>query len=206
MRVSYVKECVKQITETANYWGISMRSGIEFFCGDGSIYSDLLASRLCLMTGLDVDQEKGRKLKEKIPWFNFIAVNSIEYAKEYQGMPYDIISFDNPLCIYGKYCEHFEILPYAYKFVHKDDKSLIVFDIVHTPYNITSPENCEWIKRRMDYYGITSGNLDLEYAKLFYTKKFVQQGLKVFHINCICREVQDSNDYFYMVVCVVGRS
>lgn len=205
MRISYVKECVKEIAETANHWGISMGSGIEFFCGDGSIYSNLLSSRLCSMTGLDIDQEKGLKLKQKIPGFNFIAANSIEYACKYEGMSYDIISFDNPLCIYGKYCEHFEIISYAYKFVHKKDKSLIVFDIVHTPYNITSSENSEWLRRRMDYYGITSGNLDLEYAKLFYTKKLVQQGLKIFDIKCICREVQDSNDYFYMVVCIVGK-
>jgi len=205
MNISYVKKCVEEIVEMANEWGIPMENGIEFFCGDGSIYSEALASKIRLMTGLDIDQEKGYKLKKSKTNFNFIFADSIKYACNYEGVSYDIISFDNPLCVYGKYCEHFNILPYAYKFVHKNKKSLIAFDIVHTPYDISSSRNTEWIERRKEYYGIPTGNLNLQFAKSFYAEKLIQQGLKVYDIKYVCRELKDSNDYFYMILCVVGR-
>ena len=205
MIISYVKKCIEEIVSMANNWGIPLDSGIEFFCGDGSIYSRALTNKINSMTGLDIDQEKGYKLKRNLLNFKFISADSIEYAHNYEGVSYDVISFDNPLCVYGRYCEHFDILPYAYKFVHKNKKSLIAFDIVHTPYDISSPRNIEWIEKRKKYYGIPTGNLNLQFAKSFYTEKFIQQGLIVYELKCVCREVIDSNDYFYMIICIVGR-
>ncbi|WP_310605570.1 hypothetical protein [Anaerosporobacter sp.] len=205
MIIFYVQECIEEIVSMANDWDIPMDSGIEFFCGDGSIYSESLTSKIHSMTGLDIDQEKGCKLKRNRSNFSFISTDSIEYARTYEGTSYDIISFDNPLCVYGQYCEHFNILPYAHKFVHKNKKSLIAFDIVHTPYDISLPRNIEWIEKRKQYYGISSGNLDLRFAKSFYTEKLIQQGLIVYELKCVCRELRDSNDYFYMILCIVGK-
>lgn len=205
MFISYVQECIEEIVSMANDWAIPMDSGIEFFCGDGSIYSESLMSKVYSMTGLDINQEKGCKLKRNRANFNFISADSIEYARNYEGVSYDVISFDNPLCVYGQYCEHFNILPYAYKFVHENKKSLIAFDIVHTPYDISSPRNIEWIEKRKQYYGISSGNLNLRFAKSFYTEKLIQQGLIVYELKSVCRESIDSNDYFYMILCIVGK-
>lgn len=205
MRISYVKDCVDDIVSTAIAWGIPLEKGIEFFCGDGSLYSGLLSMRINALTGLDIDLEKGKVLIANYPNVNFLHTDSNVYAREYSGDGYDIVSFDNPLCVYGDYCEHFDILPYAHKFVNKDRKTLVAIDIVHTPYNLEAPENINWVKRRMDYYAISSGNLDLDYAVRFYTDKLTKQGLKVYDIRCICREIHESNDYFYMIVCIVGK-
>ncbi len=205
MFISYVDNCVEAITDMANRNDIQLNKGIELFCGDGSIYTITLAKHIDTMLGIDISEEKGKELIKKDNKFTFICADAIEYAKDYSLETYDLISVDNPLCVFGKYCEHFDVFPYIHNFVHPYKKTLLAFDIVHTPYDKDSLKNIEWINRRNRYYNITNADLELNYAVDFYMRLLDNQGLKVDEIQYVCREKINSIDYFYMMVCVVEK-
>lgn len=202
---SYVDNCIKTITNMAHRSNIQLKKGIELFCGDGSIYTLALAKYIDAMLGIDINENKGKELIRKSNKFTFVCADAIEYTKNSIYETYDLISIDNPLCVFGKYCEHFDILPYIHNFVHPFKKSLLAFDIVHTPYDKDSLKNIEWINRRNKYYNITNATLELNYAIDFYTKLLNNQGLRVTEIQYVCREKYFLNDYFYMIVCVIEK-
>lgn len=205
MFTSYVNNCIQTIKKMANNHNIQLKKGIELFCGDGSIYSLALATYIDTMIGIDISEEKGQLLTKKNDKFRFICTDAIEYAKNDALETYDLISIDNPLCVYGKYCEHFDVFPFIHNLVHPCENTLLAFDIVHTPYDKNSQKNIEWIERRKKYYNIKNGDLDLSYAIDFYTQMLENQGLKVIEMQYVCREKVFSNDYFYMIVCVVRK-
>lgn len=202
---SYVNECVECIKKLAEVNGIILNNGIEFFCGDGSIYTLELFKQLTKMTGIDIAKEKGERLKAKLgSSFSYINADSVQYIRETVGEEYDIVSIDNPLCLYGNdYCEHFGILPYIHKFVKKNGYTIIAFDYVTVPYNEDKDYNCKWLERRKAYYKTSDYNIDTKFAEKFYSELLMKYSLNVVQIKSICRETYNNRPYFYMMLCVV---
>ena len=203
---SDVKRCVDNIVRVASDNGIILKSGIELFCGDGSLYTKELFNHLSEMTGIDISCEKGKKIqKECGSSFEFIQADTLQYIKTPHSDRYDLISIDNPLCIYGNnYCEHFEVLPQIRNLIKKKGKSILVFDYVTEPYNADNPLNREWLARRQQFYDSLDYNIDTQFAEDFYIRFLENCGISVLNVESVCRETYNKRPYFYMLICVVS--
>lgn len=203
---SDINSCISAVSKMAEKHKINLCKGIEFFCGDGSLYTIKLAGLVNELTGIDVRANAGRSLAQKCANVQYICTDAIRYIAQYQDQKYDILSVDNPLCVFGMdYCEHFEVLEYIRSFIEVNRKFILAFDYVTTPYNACSPNNEQWLRRRTQYYLHGSYNIDSNYAMDFYRNKFLDMGLDVLDMMSVCREKCDENCYFHMMICVLER-
>ncbi|WP_372997661.1 hypothetical protein [Lutispora sp.] len=204
MRVSYVESCVNCILEMASRYLQKPYNLLELFGGRGRIYTQFLAQKCTSTIGWEINKDCENEFLKNVPNSKFINIDTVKTLSEADeiklGCDVNIISIDNPLGIYnGKYCEHFELIDHIHKVIKH--KSIVAFNIVKKPYGIETQQN--WVVRRKQFYDTDLVELDMSLIPQFYQKILINQGLNVYEMKLICRELHEGQDYFYMLICAL---
>ncbi len=87
-------------------------SGVELFCGRGELITGKIASLVQPHIGLDIDPVCQNSFLSHAPSSNFVCGDGIALALTgaLGHAQFSLVTMDNPLGIFGPYCEHFEAL------------------------------------------------------------------------------------------------
>ncbi|HBL8438405.1 TPA: RsmD family RNA methyltransferase, partial [Listeria monocytogenes] len=117
MFVSKVNNVIKEINSIFYNNFSEKKKILELFCGEGSVFTHELSRDAKFCLGCDINSKFKERFESTVPNGIFYCADTIkELQKEkipqyFNGEDYNIISVDNPLCIYGEnYCEHFEVI------------------------------------------------------------------------------------------------
>jgi len=104
---------------------------------------------------------------------------------------YDFILIDNPLGCFDKYCEHFEALPLAMKYIHRTVMVLNVIPSVKpvlNNYQRSDQYINDWIlRRRLFYQKDNAENITVSEILIFYRNYFETNGFVVKFLSFVPR-------------------
>jgi len=175
-------------------------TALEFFARDGSWQTTSYNKKIKNLYLWEIDETYKNSLKKNFPKAKISIGDSFELSqKEKFKNKFNFIVFDNPLCVYNEYCEHFEALDLTYLLL--DNKGIVIFNINKCPFDYEEKHNLEWKKRRDDYYGFNTMKIDSKTIMNFYEKKFNDYGFKIlFNF-----EEKRNNEYFSYLVFMLEK-
>jgi hypothetical protein len=178
-------KAMKKIVKGLNLKGVK---ALEVFAREGdwqcSAYADKCKSLECW----EINPEYKAGLHKNLPKAKIKICDSIKQIDKCRSR-FDFIVVDNPQNIYGKYCEHFEVIPKIAKILSKN--GILVFNVNIKPFG----KNPKWDKRRKKFYGIDAKKLNLGWLELFYWDLFYQAGYMMSAGIAVKR-----NDYLYYLI------
>jgi len=150
--------------------GMKIGKALEVFAREGDWQCSAYANKCKSLECWEIDPKFKAGLHKNLPKAKIKIVDSIKQIDKCRSR-YDFIVVDNPQNIYGKYCEHFEVIPKIAKLLTKN--GVIVFNVNIKPFG----DNPKWMKRRQKFYGLKNVNhLCLGWLELFYWDLFYQSG------------------------------
>jgi len=169
---------------------------IELFARKGDWHTKELFKDSKDITLLEVDKNYLEDLKSNFPHAEIYQTDSVDWTSKIKSKKYDIVSIDNPLGCYGKYCENFEIIHNIHNLLAND--SVLLVNIVPRPYDTGFGIPLDWDTRRCRFYNVVnSNNLDFKTILKTYTDILNSNGIEVKDYEYICREYANGLDYFY---------
>jgi len=172
---------------------------LELFARTGEWHTQTLFKDSKDVTLLEIDGKYEEKLRSNFPDAEIRITDSVDWsmrilANNKNHQSYDIVSIDNPLGRYGKYCENFEVIENVNNLLA--DESVLLINIVPRPYG-----NIEraWQNIRSAFFGIQPFENYINFEKIIetYRRILTKQGLDIKDYEYICREYADDLDYFY---------
>lgn len=97
---------------------------LEFFGGSGEYHTKDYLSKISTIDVWEINQKEEKNLRKNLPNANIKITDSF-YELKNSKKKYDLIVVDNPMSLYSKYCEHFDIFPDIFNLA-KDSCVLIV--------------------------------------------------------------------------------
>lgn len=160
-------KAMKQIVKRLN---LSGNKALEVFARDGSWQMNY-APNYKTVECWEIDPKYRKDLKKNVPNADIKICDSIKQVDKCRSR-YDLIVVDNPQNTYGKYCEHFELLPKIMKLLNKG--GFLIFNINIHPFDYNKYP--EWMKRREKFYGCKADKFTPDELELFYWDLFFQAG------------------------------
>lgn len=184
---------------------LSSMKSIEMFSRAGNLHTTHYADKVNSLEAWEIDSQWENELKNNLPNAKIIIGDSINYVLDSKNeSTYDLIVIDAPLNNYGDkdgmlntgpFCEHFDFIKHIGNIIHK--KAIVIFNVNIKPFNY---EKWPLLKKRRDqFYGknVDTSNLKIDFLLDFYTKLFVDAGLKThFHIS-VPRATYDNVERLY---------
>jgi len=181
---------------------------LELFARTGEWHTQTLFKDSKDITLLELDGKYEDKLRSNFPDANIHITDSVDWttrilANNKTHQSYDLVSIDNPLGIYGKYCENFEVINHVNNLLA--DESVLLINIVPQKYGRW--EAGVWQNIRNKFYGLQPFEHRVTFEKVIATYKEIlsKQGLEVEDYEYICREYADDLDYFYYLCLKLKR-
>jgi len=171
---------------------------LEFFARDGSWQTKSYSNHVKKLYLWEIDKTFEIELIKNFPNSHISIGDSFVLAKKdkYRNK-FNLLVFDNPQGIYGKYCEHFEALELSYSLL--SNKGVIIFNINKSPYDLKL--NMAWKLRRDNYYGFDSINISSEQMIQFYSSKLKNYGFNVLSLF----EEERNREYLSYLVFIVSK-
>ena len=156
---------------------ISSLKALEFFARKGNWHTLSYANKVNSIEVWEIEAKFRNDLIVNIPHSSIRIGNSFEIAKESQYSNFfNLIVFDNPQGVFGKYCEHFECLNLTPVLILQSG-GLVIFNINKAPFNYD--KDSIWAKKRNKYYDTTDASkLDANFLLNFYEDKFESLGFR----------------------------
>lgn len=156
---------------------ISGLKALEFFARKGNWHTLSYANKVNSIEAWEIEAKFSNDLIVNIPHSSIRIGNSFEIAKESQYSNFfNLIVFDNPQGLFGKYCEHFECLKLTPVLILQSG-GLVIFNINKAPFNYD--KDSIWAKKRNKYYDTTDASkLDANFLLNFYEDKFESLGFR----------------------------
>ena len=156
---------------------ISGLKALEFFARKGNWHTLSYANKVNSIEAWEIEAKFSNDLIVNIPHSSIRIGNSFEIAKESQYSNFfNLIVFDNPQGVFGKYCEHFECINLTSVLILQSG-GLVIFNIIKAPFNYV--KDSIWAKKRSKYYDTTDASkLDANFLLNFYEDKFESLGFR----------------------------
>jgi hypothetical protein len=152
---------MKKIVKKYNLKG---GKALEVFARDGSWQTTQYAKNYNVVECWEIDSKYETDLKKNVPNSCIKICDSIKQLDNCHSR-YDLIVVDNPQNTYGKYCEHFEVIPKIAKFLKKG--GYLIFNVNIKPFDYEKYP--KWQKRRNKYYGLKkTDRFSIDELELFY--------------------------------------
>ena len=179
---------------------LSGHTALEFCAREGDWQTAAYASHVKQVCAWEIDPQFLPKLKDNLPVGSEIVIgDSFETATLPDNQHrFDYIVLDNPMCIYGNKCEHFEameLLPYLSK-----KEAVIIFNVNIHPYDYE--KSPEWAVRRQVYYGRDASKLTLNFCLDFYREKLNDLG---FEVKELISENRAPADYLFSIAAILNK-
>tara|TARA_B100000029_G_scaffold488092_1_gene544260 strand:- start:542 stop:1216 length:675 start_codon:yes stop_codon:yes gene_type:complete len=184
---------------------ISTMKSIEMFSRAGNLHTKHYADKVSSLEAWEIDPQWENELKKNLPNAKIIIGDSINYVLNSKNeFTYDLIVIDSPLNNYGDkdgmfnvgpFCEHFDFIKHVNNII--DKKAIVIFNVNIKPFNYKKWPLLK--KRRDEFYGenVDTSNLKIDFLLDFYTKLFIDEGLKThFHIH-VPRATYDDVERLY---------
>lgn len=179
-----MKQIVKKLKLKGN-------KALEVFARDGSWQTTAYASNYKVVDCWEIDPQYKKALKKNVSNANIKICDSIKQVDKCRSR-YDLIVVDNPQNTFGKYCEHFELIPKIARLLTRN--GTLIFNVNIRPFDYEKYP--KWEKRRQKYYGLkNTKHLCLGWLELFYWDMFYQAGYWFQGGFAVKR-----NDYLYYLV------
>jgi hypothetical protein len=130
-------------------------AALEVFGREGVWHTQDYAGRVERLEVWEIDESFERGLKRNLPRATIKITDSFTEVKLTRNK-FGLVVIDNPMSVYGKYCEHFELFPDIFRVL--DDEAVIIVNVVSS----ISPEarttypylfSKEHLDRRRTFYG-----------------------------------------------------
>ena len=195
---------IRNIVKHLDSRGIELGTmvALDFFAREGSWQTMHYAEKVKKLYAWEINPDFENSLKNNLPSGSQISIgDSFEIAKTTKEK-FDLIVLDNPQGCFGKsYCEHFDALPAALELM--SNEGVIIFNIKTQPYNYEN--NVPWQKRRNEFYGIESSNLEKDFIFNFYNTYISRLGFEV-KFSFWEPRPQENNLYAYVAKVVRRKS
>jgi len=199
--LKYLKEII------VNTWNFeSDLKCIELFSREGDWHTQTLFSGYSDITLCEIDSQYKDSLSLNFPHANIQILDSIHMLETLSddSHRYDLISIDNPLGCFDKYCENFEVVDNIHKLLK--DKAILLINIVPRPYNYKDIVK-DWKKRRQDFYNVENDeSINFNEILKTYKKKLSRAGFNISDYEYICKEYADDLDYLYYLCLNLEKS
>lgn len=179
--------------------------GLELFCGRGTMFTRHLAAMVDTLVGVDIDQSCQEDFLAAAPRSIFLQGDSVKVASSglLGARQFGLVSVDNPLGVFGTYCEHFELLPMLPALLAPG--GCVVLNLVTEPYDADNPKLKPWFARRAAFYGVSDpACVSLETFDRFYRERLTALGLTLRDMIILCREADNGVPYFHSLIASTG--
>ena len=179
--------------------------GLELFCGRGAMFTRHLAAMVDTLVGVDIDQACQEDFLAATPRGVFLQGDCVEIAGSglLGARQFDLVSVDNPLGLFGPYCEHFELLPALPALMAPG--GCLVINLVTQPYDAGNPKLQPWLARRAAFYGVPDpACISPEILDRFYRQRLTALGLTLRDMIILCRETDNGVPYFHSLIASTG--
>lgn len=178
--------------------GLGEREALEVFGGYGDFHTKDYASRVGGLTIWELKPECEQSLRRRFPEAKILITDTFEEICRTSAR-FGLIVVDNPGCVFGAHCEHFDLLPDLFR-VASDDCVMILNVIPSTKGHKNQSQ--KQLEKRSKFYNYTpedvpfskmieiysqhcaSGLFDLEWHFFLRRKLVWYMVLKLKRFNC----------------------
>jgi hypothetical protein len=121
-------------------------AALEIFGHTGFLHTVDYARQVSSLEVWEIDPTKEAELRRNLPHATARILDSFEELKR-TTREFDLLIVDNPVCIFGRHCEHFDVFPDIFR-VAKDSSILIL----NAAPNPRPPPEAAHMARRRSFY------------------------------------------------------